>query len=332
MSAPTVVPNAGPNAGPSRGRRALVLLIWLAAVLAGVAVISRTQFSADLSAFLPASPDARQQVLIEQLQSGVASRTLMMGVEGGKDSAQRADISRALGKAMRSSGLFEQVQNGDTSDWQEAGTFVFDHRYHLSPEVTPERFTEAGLRDAIVDTLSMLGTPAGNMVRPLLERDPTGETQRIAEGLIPASSPRTENGVWVSRTAPRAMLLTTTKASGSDLDAQAAAIARVRTEFDKAVATAGGEAGVEKPRLLLSGAPVFSVESRDKIKGEAMHLAIIGAIVMGCLLLLAFASPRALVIALLPVLTGVVAGTAAVSLVFGSVHGLTMGFGSTLIG
>ena len=332
MSAPTVVPNAGPNAGPSRGRRALVLLIWLAAVLAGVAVISRTQFSADLSAFLPASPDARQQVLIEQLQSGVASRTLMMGVEGGKDSAQRADISRALGKAMRSSGLFEQVQNGDTSDWQEAGTFVFDHRYHLSPEVTPERFTEAGLRDAIVDTLSMLGTPAGNMVRPLLERDPTGETQRIAEGLIPASSPRTVNGVWVSRTAPRAMLLTTTKASGSDLDAQAAAIARVRTEFDKAVATAGGEAGVEKPRLLLSGAPVFSVESRDKIKGEAMHLAIIGAIVMGCLLLLAFASPRALVIALLPVLTGVVAGTAAVSLVFGSVHGLTMGFGSTLIG
>ncbi|MCU4118817.1 MMPL family transporter [Variovorax sp. N23] len=316
------------HAGPSRGRRTLVLLLWLAAVLAGVAVISRTHFSADLSAFLPASPDARQRVLIEQLQSGVASRTLMVGLEGGKDAAQRADVSRALGKAMRASGLYEQVQNGDHSDWQEAGTFVFDRRYQLSPDVTPQRFSVDGLRDAITDTMSMLGTPAGNLVRPLFERDPTGETQRIAEGLIPATSPRTEEGVWVSRTAPRAMLLATTAASGSDLDAQAAAIARIETEYTKA--TQG--LGADVPKLLLSGAPVFSVQSRDKIKGEAVHLATVGAIVMGCLLLAAFASPKALVVALLPVLTGVVAGTAAVALVFGSVHGLTMGFGSTLIG
>jgi predicted exporter len=37
-------------------------------------------------------------------------------------------------------------------------------------------------------------------------------------------------------------------------------------------------------------------------------------------------------VALLPVATGVVAGIAAVSLGFGSVHGITLGFGSTLIG
>ncbi|MDP9901893.1 MMPL family transporter [Variovorax ginsengisoli] len=316
------------TAGPTRARRIAVLLLWLAVVLAGAGIISRTQFSGDLSAFLPASPDARQRVLIEQVQSGVASRTLMLGVEGGRDAAQRAEVSRALGKAMRASGLYEQVQNGDTSELQEAGTFVFDHRYQLSPEVNPARFTVDGLRDAIYDTLSLLGTPAGNIVKPLLERDPTGETQRIAEGLIPASSPRSEEGVWASRSAPRAMLLATTRASGSDIDAQGAAVARVQTEFDRITQGMGADA----PRLLLSGTPVFSVQSRDKIKGEAVHLAVVGALVMGCLLLLAFASPRALVIALLPVLTGVVAGTAAVALVFGSVHGLTMGFGSTLIG
>ncbi|MGJ7496178.1 MMPL family transporter [Variovorax sp. RT4R15] len=316
------------STGAPRSRRALVLLVWLAALLAGVAVISRTHFSADLTAFLPASPDARQRVLIEQLQTGVASRTLMIGIEGGKDAAQRADVSRALGKAMRASGLFDQVQNGDNSDWQEAGSFVLDHRYQLAPDITPERFTVQGLRDAIGDTLSMLGTPAGNIVKPLLERDPTGETQRIAEGLIPASSPRTEQGVWVSRDAPRAMLLAGTKASGSDLDAQAIAIARVQTEFAKATQALGADA----PKLLMSGAPVFSVTSRDQIKGEAIQLATIGGIVMSGLLLLAFASPRALVIAVLPVATGVVGGTTAVALVFGEVHGLTMGFGSTLIG
>ncbi len=75
--------------------------------------------------------------------------------------------------AMRDSRLFDLVQNGDTGDWKEAGTWVFDHRYQLSPgRRRPERFTAEGLRDAITDTLSMLGTPAGNVVKPLLERDP----------------------------------------------------------------------------------------------------------------------------------------------------------------
>ncbi|KWT65678.1 MULTISPECIES: MMPL family transporter [unclassified Variovorax] len=315
-------------AASGRGRQALAIVVWLLALAAGIALIARTHFSADLSAFLPASPDERQRVLIEQLQSGIASRTVFIGIEGGKDAAQRGAVSRAVAASMRESKLFDQVQNGETGDWKEAGTWLFEHRYQLAPDIAPERFTAAGLRDAIGDTLSLLGTPAGNLVKPLLERDPTGETQRIAEGLIPASSPRSEEGVWVSRNAPRALILATTHAAGSDLDAQAQAIARIQQAFDAATREMKG-AG---PRLQLTGAPVFSVQSRDQIKHEAIQLATVGGIVMGALLLLAFASPRALVVALLPVATGVVGGTAAVSLVFGEVHGLTMGFGSTLIG
>lgn len=312
---------------PGWRRRAVVLLAWLLVLLCGVVVIARTQIGADLSAFLPKSPDVRQRVLIEQLQSGVASRTLMLGIEGGS-TEQRAAVSRAVAKEMRQSKLFELVQNGDVSDWSDSGTWVFEHRYQLSPGVNPGHFTVEGLRDAINETLSMLGTPAGNVIKPFLDRDPTGETQRIAMELVPASSPRSEDGVWMSRTAPRALMIATTRAAGSDLDAQAVAISRVHAAYEAAVRDMGAEA----PKLLLSGPPVFSVMSRDKIKTEAIHLAVVGGIVMGGLLLLAFASPRALVIAFLPVATGVVIGTASVSLVFGSVHGLTLGFGSTLIG
>jgi predicted exporter len=312
---------------PNWGRRAVVLLAWLLVLVCGAVVIARTQIGADLSAFLPKSPDVRQRVLIEQLQSGVASRTLMLGIEGGSVE-QRATVSRAVAKSMRESQLFDLVQNGDVSDWSDSGTWVFEHRYQLSPGVVPGQFTAAGLRDAINETLSMLGTPAGNVIKPLLDRDPTGETQRIAMELVPASAPRSEDGVWMSRTAPRALMIATTRAAGGDLDAQAVAIARVNAAYEAASRGMGADA----PKLLLSGPPVFSVMSRDKIKTEAIHLAVVGGIVMGGLLLLAFASPRALVIAFLPVATGVVVGTASVSLVFGSVHGLTLGFGSTLIG
>lgn len=313
-------------------RRALVLTLWLLALLAGIAVIARSHFSADLSAFLPASPDARQQVLIEQLQSGVASRTLFIGIEGA-DAEVRSTVSRDMGQRLRASGLFDQVQNGDHSGWQDAGGWVFTHRYQLSPAVTPEHFTVEGLRNGILDTLSLLGTPAGNALRPLLERDPTGEAARIAEGLIPATAPRAQGGVWVAREAERAVMLVSTRAEGGDLDAQERAMAAVWDAFAQAAQAAGvGEGSAKAARLLMSGTAVFSVQSRASIQAEAMHLAVVGAIVMSLILLAAFASGRALVLALLPVLTGVVGGTAAVSLWFGNVHGLTLAFGSTLIG
>jgi predicted exporter len=50
------------------------------------------------------------------------------------------------------------------------------------------------------------------------------------------------------------------------------------------------------------------------------------------LLLAVYRSVPTLLLGLAPVLTGVAAGVAAVSLAFGTVHGLTLGFGTTLIG
>ncbi len=72
----------------------------------------------DLSAFLPRSPDARQQLLIAQLQSGLPSRTLLIGIEGA-DAPARAAASRALAARLRASGLFEQVQNGEREAFAE---------------------------------------------------------------------------------------------------------------------------------------------------------------------------------------------------------------------
>ena len=307
----------------SRRRSVTVLLLWMVLVLAGLAQIARTSFTADLSAFLPANPNEEQRVLIEQLKSGLPARTLLIGIAGGS-AQQRAAASRALAGELRRSGLFEQVNNGESEGWSEVGTWLFERRYALSPAVAPERFSAGGLRDAIDETLSLLGTPAGNAIKPLLDRDPTGETQRIAETLIPARAPRTEEGVWASRQGGRALLMAATAAPGANLDAQAVAIAKVRAAFAP-LATNGLS-------LQLSGAPLFGVESRARIEHEVKWLVIVGTGVMSSLLLLAFASPVALAVAMLPVATGVIAGIAAVSLGFGSVHGMTLGFGSTLIG
>jgi predicted exporter len=311
-----------PDAAPV-ARRAAVLLLWLAALVLAGTTVARSTFTADLSAFLPNSPDAAQRLLIEQLHSGLPSRTLLVGIDGG-DAEARARASRALAAALRASGLFEQVLNGEREAFAPLGEWLFAQRYLLSPAVAPERFSTAGLADAIGETLSLLGTPAGAAVRPLLERDPSGEMQRIAETLVPPGAPRLEGGVWVARQAPRALLMASTRAAGADLDAMQAAIAAVRSAFAPHAA-----AGLT---LVLSGTPLFAVTSRATIEAEVHWLAIAGALVMSALLLAAFASPLALAVALLPVGSGVLAGIAAVSLGFGTVHGITLGFGATLIG
>lgn len=307
--------------------RAAVLLLWLAAMALAAWQITRTPFTADLSAFLPATADAQQQVLIDQIRSGVPARTLFIGIEGG-DAQARSAASKQLAAALRSSGRFDQVSNGENDAWAGVGRWMVDRRYLLSPAVTPEHFTAAGLREGINETLSLLGTPAGTALKPLLEQDPTGEVQRMAESMIPVKSPRTEDGVWVSREAggkpPRAVMLVTIRGDGADLDGHQAAIDTVRQSFSR----------MQSPglTLLVSGAPVFSVDSRAQIRGEVEWLAVTGTLVMSALLLAAFASPVALVVAMLPVATGILAGVVTVSLLFGNVHGITLGFGSTLIG
>jgi predicted exporter len=304
-------------------RRAAPILLWILALAMGLVVIARTTFQADLSAFLPANPDAEQRLLTEQLRSGIGARTLLVAIEGG-DGPARAEASRQLRRALAGNAAFEQVQNGERDDWHATGALLLAHRYQLSATMDPSHFEAAGLREAIVDTLALVGSPQGAIAGANIERDPTGETQRIAESLLPANAPRVEDGVWVSRIAPRAVLLVTTRAAGADLDAQAAAIALVRGAFAPSAAR-----GL---RLVLSGPPMFSVDSRARIEHEARLLGGIGLVLVGTLLLAAFASTRALLAAMLPVATGAVAGVVATSLAFGGVHGLTLAFGTTLIG
>ena len=303
--------------------RSRSLVVWLLALLAAAFVTARSNYVADLSAFLPSAPSAEQAVLLDQLRSGVAARLVLVGIEGGTPAARSA-ASLEWARTLRKSGLFESVNNGDNSQYEALGTFLFEHRYLLSPAVDVQRFSADGLRSAIDETVSLLGSPAGAMVKPVLLRDPTGETVRMAEAMLPAHAPRTEGGVWVSRNADRAVLLATTRADGGDLDGQQHALEQLRASFAPHAA--------QGLKLIVSGAGTFAVASRAQIKHEVERLAIAGSAAIVLLMWLAFGSLRALAIAVLPVGTGVLAGIAVVSLAFGQVHGITLGFGTTLIG
>ena len=85
---------------------------WLVFVLACTVIISRTEFSADLSAFLPRSPTPAQQILVEQLRDGVVSRLILLGIEGGEPAAL-AETSKRLAATLRKDERFAVVNNGE---------------------------------------------------------------------------------------------------------------------------------------------------------------------------------------------------------------------------
>jgi predicted exporter len=123
-------------------------------------VVARARYSADLSAFLPRSPSATQQLLVQQLQDGLASRLILIGIEGA-DAATRAQAVARAGRALRARPEFVSVSNGEAASQERDREFVFQHRYQLSAAVTPQRFSTAGLRAAIADNLELMASPAG---------------------------------------------------------------------------------------------------------------------------------------------------------------------------
>lgn len=308
---------------PHSGRAAIA--VWLALIIASIVIIARSHFTADLSAFLPRTPTAQQQLLMDQLRDGLASKLILVGIEGA-DEASRAAISKVIAQRLRSNPGFVAVNNGEPVTTERDRETLFNYRYLLSPAVTPERFGTDGLREALSESIDRLASPAGLLIKQLLPRDPTGEMLQLIEGMESSRQPRMIEGAWASQDGKTALLLLQTHAAGSDTDAQQHAMTAVQTAFEQAAE------GVKGAELRMTGPGVFSVLSRDTIKHQVRVIFIVSSLLIAVLLLAVYRSPRALLLGFLPVATGILAGVAAVSLGFGVVHGITLGFGTALIG
>ncbi|AOJ87847.1 hypothetical protein WS87_14790 [Burkholderia sp. MSMB0856] len=312
---------------PSAWRQRAVL-VWLLALVACGIAIARANFTADLSAFLPRAPSAGQRVLVDQLRDGIVSRLILVAIDGG-DAATRAALSRRIAGTLRADRQFSAINNGEAVNDARDRQFVFDHRYLLSPAVSPQRFSADGLHQALGDSLDLLSSSAGLVAKAMLPRDPTGEVTALVDQLDSGAQPAMRDGVWASRDGTRAVLVVQTAAAGSDTDAQARAIDAVRRAFSAATQTLPNRAAYT---LAMTGPGAFSVDTRDTIRHDVERLSTGSVVLIVALLLTLYRSPRTLALGLLPVLTGIAAGIAAVSVAFGTVHGLTLGFGTTLIG
>ncbi|MBB5373930.1 MMPL family transporter [Acidocella aromatica] len=307
----------------------LALGLWLALlVLCGV-IDARSDYRTQMGDFLPHSASLAQQVLAGQVNGGAASHILLVSLKGAP-TATLAALSEDLAGRLRQKGAFIDVMNGDDQSLAPVQDFVWRNRYLLSDGVTPARFTVEGLHTALTSDIGLLGTDLAPVLGQSLPADPTGEALNLMSALAPANTgPAINDGVWTSPSGDAALLFLHSAAAGFDLDAQQRDLGLIDTAFAAARAETPGS---QAASLEVSGPGVFGVRTRDVTKHDVTRLSILATIGAVSLLAFAYRSPRVLLLGLLPIASGALAAIAAVSLSFGFVHGITLGFGVTLIG
>ena len=309
--------------------RRLTLGLWLALLIACGIVAARGSYRTDMGDFLPHSASLAQQVLAGQVNGGAASHIVLLGIKGAPEPVLTA-LSQKLAAQLRQQPDFIDVMNGDDASFAGVQDFVWRNRYLLSPSVDAAHFTEAGLHGALLEDLVLLNSELDPVMGPSLASDPTGEVLRLLGQLGGAAGgPARQGGAWVAADGSTALLLAHTSAPGFDLDAQQHALALINDDFAHIRATVPG-AGTTY--LQTSGPGVFAVRTRDTTKHDVTRLSLLAMAGAAGLLAFAYRSPRMLLLGLLPIASGALAAIAAVELAFGFVHGITLGFGVTLIG
>ena len=303
-------------------RYALIALWWLALAACAFVLQQRLVISGDLREFMPPPTNAEQKLLLDAIGEGPASRLLLLAI-GDAPPAQVARLSDSLARALRTDAHFERVLNGG-GDLAALDPALLPYRYVLSPTLDEHAFDAATLRDELQQRVQDLGSPAAEMLKDLLPRDPTLETLKLAQRWLPRRAPALRDGVWFSPH-DEALLLVQTRAGGFDPQAQAQAIAALQTAF--AALPDGGSA-----QLSISGPGYIGVQVGAQTRREAERLSVFGSAGFIVLLLLAYRSGGVLALVALPLLSGALAGVAAIAFAFGSMHGITLAFGFTLLG
>lgn len=301
-----------------------LLLVWLA-LLAGLLyfVVTGLKISTDLRSFMPPARTPEQRLLLDEIGEGPGSRLLLLALDGA-DPDTLAEISRQLAPRLRSDPRFVRALNGE-GDLAALAEDLLPYRYLLSPTLDSQPLDQDFLRSELEQRVQDLGSPAAAWLKPLLGRDPTLEMLKLAEAWAPPNEPERYAEVWFSRDGKRALLLVETVAGGFDPAAQREAIDALQAHF-RAVA------GDAKAELVVSGPGAFTVHINAATSEEANRIGLFDSVGFILLLLIAYRRIGTVAAGALPLLSGGLAGMAALALLFGGAHGITLAFGFTLIG
>lgn len=302
-------------------------LIWISLfVLASIYLASSLRVVSDITQFMPAKHKNNDvQLLLDELQQGNTARLLIIGIKG-NDSKNLASLSRQLKSNLDTNNAFKLVHNGQQAiNSREfiSGKYksLYDFRYLLSENIS---FSKESLSDSFNKRLSELRSGI-NIFKHSLSSDPQNKFTQYLWNLTERGNSTRHHGVWFNKDKTTALLLIELNLSDFNLDKQQQAI-------DSIYSTINRLSSDNNIHVDITGAASIAVKTRAAIQSTTKWLSSIALILMTLLFWWAYRSARLFVIAMLPLVSAIVAALTMTNLVFSGVHGIIIAFGITLLG
>ncbi len=287
----------------------------------------------DITNFMPDGGRARLAALSRKLAASELSRSMTLTVSA------NGDIDRAVAAARD---LVPMLADIPEVAWvrthfrEDAFASVLDlysaRRYYFAspnPETEiPALLSDASLRARAQALLRELRQPTSTFLKPLAAKDPLGILQNLmARSQASQPSLPTHDGHLVSRDHRFALILLSTVHSHFASGVQAAFLDELQRSISAIKSRWGDDVEIE-----MSGANRVAVRAEESIRRDVRWIGACTFFGVAALFLLFFRTLMAFVLASLPALFGMLAATTASLVALGELDGLTIAFGTALIG
>ncbi|MCC6874381.1 MAG: hypothetical protein IT378_08780 [Sandaracinaceae bacterium] len=313
--------------------RVISLLAMLAVAAAGAYVLSTLEVTSDITHFLPAGEDAELASLIGELSRSDLNRTITLTIEApDRDASARAAALLASKLSIRPE--VAAARSGPDPALERAFYEVYFPRRLLLLSDHPEDLqsdllSDVGLRRSAHELRQRLASPAGGLVRRVAPEDPLLSFPRWLERLREAEQGGLEvhEGALVTADGRFGVVLVESASSPFDTERER----RLQDGIARDFAAVERELGVPL-RLEQSGVGRFALRTEASVSEDITRISVVSTLGVLALFLAVFRSPRYLLMSFVVLGAGFVAGLTAVVLAFDTLHGLTLAFGSSLIG
>ncbi|MBK9071556.1 MAG: DUF3261 domain-containing protein [Myxococcales bacterium] len=306
----------------------LGILAWFALI------VPRLVITTDITRFMP-SPSggeaaARSAVVLAAMRHSDAAQRLIIDVSltsPPPDEAAAVDLLHAitaqLQLQLQRSPLVRLVSSGVTTAEQDA---IVEYLRAQPPwmYLAAEAYAPPEIDRRLRALSAKLAGAESAMHAALAPADPLGSMTDALQALhaAQASTLGSYEGLLVTADQRHAFLFVTTYASAFDAPAQRELVAQLRA----------WELAHPAVTLMLAGAAPYAIASEAQIKRDISRIGLVSTLGILLLFLLLFRDLRLLALALLPLGVGCAAGVLACHYSFGSIHGITIAFGTSLLG
>ena len=310
------------------------LFFFLCLPLLLLVAIFNTHLKSDITAFFISGNNAEEILLASEIQSGTLSRQYILSVDAGEGSQVSTSFSSAWITQLKSiSGVVDVWAVDEKKGAINAISSIYANYaaqiYSLNPEhELPTLLSKSALEARALALKQALLSPEGELIKKVVVNDPLLLSLGAFKDLADQLKYRNNNTRFAN-------FILETNASGMNATEQLAIQEKIQASFSKQTQISfrlKHQASALEYQLNMTGIPMFAVATQAMIAGDIKFITVLSSITLSLLFIVVFRSFQLMFWVFSLLISVIIIAVIVTNFIFGSVHGMTLAIGSTLIG